>query len=156
MTLNAYPVPGTIFLSDFNILSSFKKKKTILNLIIPATTVSWMISSWYTSWICSSYELILFSIPMIPKLSLHQNKFRKFLKHASAWALYQISQGRPPCWDAGMLYLTSCPDDSMWSWPETHWAASLGLRLECRVTRRVHFAYSEVSGLETLIYQTWG
>ena len=26
MTLNAYPVPGTIFLSDFNILSSFKKK----------------------------------------------------------------------------------------------------------------------------------
>lgn len=85
-------------------------------MITPATTVSWMLSPWYTSWICSSYKLIFFSIPMILKLSLDQNKFRKLLKHASAWTLYQISQERPPCQDAGMLYLISCPDDSMWSW----------------------------------------
>ena len=132
-----------------------KKKKNILNLIIPATTVPWMLSSWYTSWICSSYELILFSIPMIPKLSFHQHKFRKFLKHASAWALYQISQGRPPCWDEACYILQAaqmiqCEAGLRPTEPHP-WGSDLNA-----VTRRVHFAYSEVSGLETLIYQTWG
>lgn len=115
MTLNAYPVPGTIFLSDFNILSSFLKRPSSVWLL-QTQQCPGCYSSCYTSWICSSYELVFFSIPLIFKLSLHQNKFRKLLKHASAWTLYQSSQGRPPCQDAGMLYLTSCPDDSMWSW----------------------------------------